>query len=90
MKLLERSISDLQQLFIDLGTITTTQGEFLDQIGYNVDQANEYIDEGNEELRQATSLLISAQARKACIICTVLLIIGLVIALAVFGSRGNL
>ena len=77
---------------MNLSTLTSIlQGKYILSLTVStvLTRTIKVIDEGNEELRQATSLLISAQARKACIICTVLLIIGLVIALAVVGSRGN-
>jgi hypothetical protein len=39
IKQLERSINELQQMFLDMSTVVDVQGEMLEQIGINVNQA---------------------------------------------------
>eukprot|EP01040_Poterioochromonas_malhamensis_P003105 gene3105-3303_t len=90
MKLLESSISQLNQLFLDLASITTTQGELLDQIEYNVTQSKEYIEEGNVDLEKATSFMISIQKKRICIALIVLAIVGLIIGLVTARATGKI
>ena len=45
---LEASVAELHQMFLDFALLTEQQGELLDQIEYQVKSASDYIEEGNK------------------------------------------
>jgi t-SNARE complex subunit (syntaxin) len=46
---LERSVQELHQMFLDFALLTDQQGALLDQIEHHVKAASDYIEEGNKE-----------------------------------------
>lgn len=73
---LENDISTVNEIFMDLGALVHSQGEFLDSIEAQVETAEVSVSMGNENLRKASSHA-NALRKKKCII----LIIGTVILL---------
>lgn len=67
----------------DFGLIVEQQGELLDSVEHNVKMTIDYVDDGNENIRKATEELKSYLCKKACVIATVLVIIGVIILLIV-------
>jgi len=78
--LLEASIRELHQLFLDMSILVASQGELIDQIEYNVNQSVAYTTQGVEELRKA--IVYQKKSRKKMIILIVIVIIILIVILA--------
>lgn len=80
---IERSIIELQQLFMDMAVLVSAQAEILDRIESHVVNVVNYTEDGVVSLRKANKLQKSARKKK-CIIFACLIII-LVIISVVFG-----
>lgn len=85
---LEASVAELHQMFLDFALLTEQQGDLLDQIETQVKSASDYIDDGNTDLVQAIELQKSIRRKQCCVICTVLVIIGVII-LVVMATKGG-
>jgi t-SNARE complex subunit (syntaxin) len=75
---LEASVAELHQMFVDFALLTEQQGELLDQIEYQVKSASDYVEEGNKEMVQAIEYQKSIRKRQCCIIMIVLVILGII------------
>ena len=75
-------------MFLDFALLTEQQGDLLDQIETQVKSASDYIDDGNTDLVQAIELQKSIRRKQCCVICTVLVIIGVII-LVVMATKGG-
>ena len=60
---LERGITELHDLIVDLATLVETQGEQLDSIEYHIHNAKDYITLGVEELATANEYAASSRKR---------------------------
>jgi t-SNARE complex subunit (syntaxin) len=89
---LEASVAELHQMFLDFALLTEEQGELLDQIEYQVKSASDYIEEGNVDMVQAIAIQKNIRKKQCCIIITCLVIIGIIIAivLATQSAQGKL
>ena len=76
---LEKSVAELNQMFLDFALLTEQQGELLDQIEHQVKEAGDYIDAGNTELVQAIELQKSIRYKQCCIALIVLVVLGIVV-----------
>ena len=85
---LEASVAELHQMFLDFALLVEQQGELLDQISYQVQQASDYIDEGNTEMVGAIEYQKSIRKKQCCIIITVFIIIGIIVAI-IFGMKSS-
>ena len=81
IKRLEKSVEEVYQLFIDLNTLITAQGEMLDSVEQNLDQAIDYVKKGLETLEKAKKTHMKTQT-KMCIILIIL--IAVIVFLLVF------
>ena len=81
--MLEASVAELHQMFLDFALLTEQQGELLDQIEYQVKSASDYIEEGNKEVAEAIEIQKSIRKKQCCIIMTVLIVIGIIVAIIV-------
>ena len=81
--MLEASVTELHQMFLDFALLTEEQGELLDQIEYQVKSASDYIDEGNKELTEAIKIQIGIRKKQCCIIMTCLIIAGIIVAIVI-------
>lgn len=77
--ILEASVAELHQMFVDFATLTERQGELLDQIEHQVKDAADYIDQGNTELVEAIEIQKSIRKKQCCIAIIVLIILGIII-----------
>ncbi|EDV22652.1 syntaxin 1.2 [Trichoplax adhaerens] len=87
---LEKNLSDLAELFQDMGQLISVQGEMIDRIEYNVAQTTDYVERAKEDTKKATKYQSKAR-RKKVIIIVCIIILALVIAGVfggIFGSRG--
>ncbi|KAJ5072089.1 syntaxin-121 [Anaeramoeba ignava] len=71
---LEKSINEIQQLFIDMSNLVQLQGEHLNTIEDNVFKSVDYVEKGVEELQQARVYQKKSRRKLCCIICLVLTI----------------
>ncbi|KAK8849831.1 hypothetical protein IAR55_005167 [Kwoniella newhampshirensis] len=81
------SISELADLFRDLGNMIVEQGTVLDSVEYNVQQTARELTGAVEELKVAQKYQANTGRRK-CILFLVLIIVGLIIVL-VYKPRGG-
>ncbi|XP_018428322.1 PREDICTED: syntaxin-4-like, partial [Nanorana parkeri] len=81
---LEKSISELQEMFMLLATEVEMQGETIDSIEKHVLNATDYVGKGRKELEQAVKNKHKARKKKVYIaICVAVLVIVLVIIITV-------
>ncbi|KAL1929736.1 hypothetical protein VTP01DRAFT_1874 [Rhizomucor pusillus] len=77
IKRIERTIIELNQLFDDLQTLVSQQGEVVVQIGDNAETAAQDLKQGTRFAQRAIDSARSARAKKIC--CLILVIILLVV-----------
>ena len=53
---IEKSLLELQQLFVDMSVLVAQQGEVLIQIDKHLDAAVDYTEKGAEELKEASKI----------------------------------
>lgn len=87
---LEKSVAELNQMFLDFALLTEKQGELLDQIEHQVKGAADYVDSGNEELVEAIELQKSIRAKQCCVATIVLVILAIIIGLVVARVQGGI
>jgi t-SNARE complex subunit (syntaxin) len=80
---LEASVAELHQMFLDFALLTEEQGELLDQIEYQVKSASDSIEKGDKDLVEAIAIQISLRKKQCCIIITCLVIIGIIVAIVI-------
>lgn len=78
---LEASVAELHQMFMDFALLTEQQGELLDQIEFQVKEASDYIDQGNTEMVEAIEIQKSIRYKQVCICMTILLVVGIIVAI---------
>ena len=83
MLVLEASVAELHQMFLDFALLTEEQGELLDQIEFQVKSASDYIEDGNKDMVQAIEIQKSIRKKQCCIIVTCLVIIGIIVAIVI-------
>ncbi|ORZ19178.1 t-SNARE [Lobosporangium transversale] len=80
IKKIEKTILELQQLFIDMETLVTDQGVVMETIEQNTQQANTSLQSGNQQVDNAISSARSARKKKwICLIISIVLLIIIVI-----------
>eukprot|EP01071_Lankesteria_metandrocarpae_P001362 Lankesteria_metandrocarpae@DN1495_c0_g1_i1.p1 len=85
---LEKNVSELHQLFVDLATLVDAQGELLDQIEYSVNSAKDYTEKAEKELVTARRHQKSAQKRMCWLsVCLVVLAVIVCIPLIVVFTK---
>jgi t-SNARE complex subunit (syntaxin) len=80
---LEASVAELHQMFLDFALLTEEQGELLDQIEHQVKSASVFIEDGNNSVVDAVSYLQRICKKQCCIIITSLVIIGIIVAIII-------
>ena len=78
---LEKSCMELHEMFMDFALLTEQQGEMLDQIEFQVKAASDFIDDGNVDLGKAIEYQISIRKKQCCILVTLLVVIGIILAI---------
>ena len=61
---LEKGITEINEMFIDLSHLVETQGELVDRIDLQVGQARDHVESGREQLREAESSQKAARRKK--------------------------
>lgn len=80
VKVLEKNLQELHQVFLDMAVLVQAQGEQLDDIESQVQRANSYVRGGTERLQTARKYQLSTR-KWTCIAITILLIIILFVVL---------
>ncbi|KAI9173081.1 hypothetical protein H9P43_007212 [Blastocladiella emersonii ATCC 22665] len=75
---IEKSILELQQLFVDMSVLVAQQGELLNQIDSHVTKAVDYTEQGVEEMKEANKIQKRSRKRM-CILIFCLVILAVVI-----------
>lgn len=83
---LEKSIIELNQLFMDMAILVETQGDLIDQIEYSVVNSKAYTERAVQTLHETEKIVVSTRKRKCCIVVTVVLILALVILIILIVS----
>lgn len=86
---LQRDMSEVNDMFKDLASLVSEQGEYVNDIASNVHAASEDVNTGVDEVNKAHEYQKKSRS-KLCIIAvviTILVAIGVVIAVAVIMSR---
>ncbi|KAH6582910.1 hypothetical protein BASA50_006567 [Batrachochytrium salamandrivorans] len=78
---IEKSILELQQLFIDMAVLVASQGEIIDQIAVHIDNAANDTEQGTQSLAQATKL--QKKSRKKMCIIIIFIVVGVVLVVAI-------
>jgi syntaxin 1A len=50
---IEKSLQELQQLFVDMAMLVTEQGEMIDSVENNIENAISYVVQGKGQLKKA-------------------------------------
>lgn len=82
---LEKSVSDVNMLFKEIGLLISQQGEKLDSIEQHIDQVEVHVEAGTEQLHKANVYQAKVRRKKCCIfgILTIVLLIVIVIIVVV-------
>ncbi|KAK6188055.1 hypothetical protein SNE40_004319 [Patella caerulea] len=82
IKKLETDITDVNQIFKDLGMLIHEQGDVLDSIEANIDSSHINVQEGTQQLSKARNYQSKAR-RKKCICLIILLVVLIIIGIIV-------
>lgn len=64
--MIEKSLQELQQLFVDMAMLVAEQGEMLDSVENNIEKAHDYVVQSKGQLRKANKW--ATRNRKVCIV----------------------
>lgn len=87
---LEKSVAELNQMFLDFALLTENQGALLDQIEHNVKGAADFVDQGNVEMVQAIDLLKNTRKWQCIGLLIVLVILGIIAGIVAAKVTGGL
>ncbi|TNM95077.1 syntaxin-7 [Takifugu rubripes] len=82
---LESDITDINDIFKDLGMMVHEQGDMIDSIEANVESAETHVHSGTQQLSRAADYQRSSR-KKICILMIVLAIAAVVVGLIIWGS----
>lgn len=86
---LEKSVEELQQLFIELASLINEQGEMLDHIEFSVSAARDYTERADTELVSARKYQKKTQKKMLWIILCIFVLIFVVLLPVVIGFAIN-
>jgi t-SNARE complex subunit (syntaxin) len=72
---LEKSITELNQLFMDMAILVETQGDLIDQIEFSVMNSKAFTEKAVVTLQETAKIVTNTRKKKVCIVITVILII---------------
>ncbi|KAM8831899.1 syntaxin-7 isoform 1-T3 [Spinachia spinachia] len=82
---LESDITDVNDIFKDLGMMVHEQGDMIDSIEANVESADVNVQSATQQLSRAADYQRSSR-KKMCILVIVLLVLAVIIGLIIWGS----
>ncbi|XP_013076668.2 syntaxin-2-like [Biomphalaria glabrata] len=74
---LEKSITEVNQIFKDMNLLITTQGETLDTIESAIENTTVHVEGGKKELQKAREYQSRARRKKCCIIIIIITVLGI-------------
>ena len=86
IKMLEKNIMIMHQMFLDLAGLVEGQGEILNSIEAHLDSALDYVKTGVQKIEAAEIQLKSARSKKCCVL-VILLVIGTIIAMPIIAVK---
>ena len=84
--LLEESLSELSQMFIDFALLIEEQGIMLGRIETNIMQSSEHIDNGNFNVKDSIKILKSIRRKQCCVASIIIIIIFIAIIVVIINS----
>ncbi|KAL7749584.1 hypothetical protein RI367_005140 [Sorochytrium milnesiophthora] len=81
---IEKSILELQQLFVDMSVLVAQQGDLINQIDHHVAKAVEYTNAGVEEMKSAVKIQKRSRKRM-CTLIFCLIILAVIVGLGMLG-----
>jgi len=76
---LERSVREVQELFIDLAHLVDLQQEYLDNIETHIKNAKGYAEQGEKDIRDGAKYQDEARKRQCCIVVIVVCVLVVVL-----------
>ena len=77
---LEKGLTQLHQMFLDMATLVDQQGDVIDSIESQVAKSTDYVARGQQALAQARRHQRSARAKKAAVLLAVVALIAVIAA----------
>lgn len=90
MQNIEKSILELNQMFLQMQDLIVSQGEIINRIGYNVDQIEDYTAQASKNMENALESQKAIQKKKWYIIMIVMAIIGIIIVCVILSVMINI
>ncbi len=90
MQNIEKSILELNQMFLQMQDLVVSQGEIINRIEYNVDQIEDYTALAAKNMDQALESQKAIQKKKWYIIMIVMIIIGVILVCVVLSTMVNI
>jgi t-SNARE complex subunit (syntaxin) len=90
MQNIERSILELNQMFLQMQDLIVSQGEIINRVEYNVDQIQDYTAQASKNMENALESQKAIQKKKWYIVMIVMVIIGVILACVVISVLINM
>ncbi|KYN15746.1 PREDICTED: syntaxin-7 [Trachymyrmex cornetzi] len=84
---LESNISDINQIFKDLGALVYDQGEVIDSIEASVERTEVSVNEGASQVRQASMYQTKLRKKKCFLVVIAVVIVAILIGIIVWQSK---
>ncbi|XP_015586291.1 syntaxin-7 [Cephus cinctus] len=84
---LESDISDVNQIFKELGALVHEQGEVIDSIEASVERTEVFVNEGTQELRQAATYKNKLRKKKCILVIIGAVVVSILIGIIVWQSK---
>lgn len=89
MQNIEKSVSELNQMFLQMQDLVVSQGEIINRIEYNVDQIEDYTAQAAKNMEGALESQKAIQQKKWYIVMIVMAIIGVIIVCVIISVMIN-
>lgn len=86
MLLLQSNISDINQIFKDLGALVYDQGEVIDSIEASVERTEISVNEGASQVRQASNYQSKLRKKKCILVLIAAVILSILIGIIAWKS----
>lgn len=83
---LEHDISDVNQIFKELGTLVHEQGDLVDSIEASVERTEVFVHEGTQQLHQASTYRASLRKKKFILAMVAAIVLAIVIGIIAWQS----
>lgn len=90
MQNIERSIMELNQMFLQMQDLVVSQGAIINRIEYNVDQIEDYTAQANKSMESALESQKAIQKKKWYIVMIVMIIVGVILVCVIISVLINM